>query len=590
MNAAVLSAVVLGLGVLVGSVRLSWPPRSAAGRVRPWRTALLLTGQATAALLLYLAMYPPPARTASGDLTLITADTTNAQLADLGPRDRVMALPEAPSSVMFERVPDLATALRRNPEVVRVKVVGAGLSPRDREAARGLSLEFEPAPLPRGVIELWAPRRVPAGSSWQVSGVVNGVPGGSVELLDPSQRRIASVSPADDGRFALQAEARVPGRAQFRLRVRDAAQGLVEDVEVPLLTVAGMPVRARVLSGAPSPELKYLRRWALDTGLQLQSELALRPGMRMQRSAAPLRPDVLGELDVVILDERAWRSLGAADRATLAAALREGLGVVIRITGPLTDRDRGELQAVGFDVRDAELPRPVRLAGSQTTLTRRPLRVESRDGVPLLRDDRGEPLALWRAEGEGRIALWWLGDSFRLVLDGSPAVHGTLWSDALATVARARGAREPGLAGADPRVDVRQVVCGIAADAVVRAPDGTRVPLLRESSGCAAYWPDVAGWHVLVSGDGDWPFHVRAADAAPGLRAGELRTATAAMSTQRTSPPGAPSPGGAPGAPWPYLLGCLVALGGTWWLERSRVGRRSDDLAAPPPSTDQGYA
>ncbi len=577
MNAAVVSAVVLALGVLAGSVRLLWP-RSAATRVRPWRTALLLVGQAAAALLLYLAMFPPGTRTTSAALVVVTAHATDAQLARIEPQARAVALPEAPASAAVERVADLATALRRDPAVERLKIVGAGLPPRDRDAARHLSLEFDPAPLPRGLVELWSPRRVTSGSSWRVSGVVNDVPGGTVELLDPSQQRVGSAAPGDDGRFTLQADARMPGRAQFRLRIRDAAQAVVEDVEVPLLTVAGTPLRVRVLSGAPSPELKYLRRWALDAGVQLQSELALRPGVRMLRSAAPLSADALRELDVVILDERAWQSLGVAGRDTLADALRAGLGVVIRVTGALTDRDRRELKALGFDVRDIELEQAVRLAGVQTSLTRRPLHVESRDGVPLLRDGRGEPLAMWRAEGRGRIALWWLSDSYRLALDGSPAAHGTLWSHALATVSRARGLREPEFVHVDARVHTRQVICGLDADAeaTVQALDGKRVPLLRESSGCAAYWPESAGWHVLDTGDGDWPFHVRAAGEAPGLHAQELRTATAAMVANRSQRPDGPPPGRAPGSPWPYLLGCLVALGATWWLERSRVGRTQE--------------
>ena len=93
-----------------------------------------------------------------------------------------------------------------------------------------------------------------------------------------------------DGRFTLQAIARTPGRVPFRLRIRDATQGVVEDVEVPLLAVAGAPLRVRVLSGAPSPELKYLRRWALDAGVQLQSETHASPGRAGAAIRAPLTP------------------------------------------------------------------------------------------------------------------------------------------------------------------------------------------------------------------------------------------------------------------------------------------------------------
>ena len=132
MNAAVVSAVLLALSVLIGAVRLLWPSRPAAARARPWRTALLLIGPAVAALFLYLAMFPPAARTATGTLTVITAGATDTQLTTIGRQDKVVALPEAPGDVALERVADLASALRRDPSVERLIIVGAGLPARDR--------------------------------------------------------------------------------------------------------------------------------------------------------------------------------------------------------------------------------------------------------------------------------------------------------------------------------------------------------------------------------------------------------------------------------------------------------------------------
>ena len=575
MNLATIVATLLALAVFAGSARLLWQSLRAAGSARPrsWRTALLLLGPAAAALLLYLAMFPPPQYAASTALTVITAGADAAQLARLEAQDRVVALPEAPAGAAAERVPDLATALRRWPSINRLKVIGAGLPRRDLDVASRCSVDFEPAPLPRGVVELWSPRQVPAGSTWRIAGRVHGVPGGTVDLLDPSQRRVARAAPGADGRFAFEVVARTPGRAQYRLRVRDAGQGVIDEVEAPVLAVPGSPLRVLVLAGAPGPELKYLRRWALDAGAQLRSEILLRPGVRMLRSATRLDADALRDLDVVILDERAWQSLDATGRRALVEGLRDGLGIVLRITGTLPDRELAGFRELGFEVRHADLPRKVRLAGVPTTLSRRPVQVAARDGVPLVLDTRGEPLALWRAEGQGRIALWWLGDSFRIALDGAPAAHGSLWSSALTTLARATGARAPEFLGADPRVHERQVICGLVAEAGVRPPDGSDIPLLRDGTGCAAYWPESAGWHVLRTAAGDWPFHVRARDAAPGLLASELHTATVAIAARRGASRGPAPTEGAPGSPWPYFLGCLAALAATWWLERSRLGR-----------------
>lgn len=575
MNPATIVATLLALAMLAGSARLLWRVLRAAGpaRPRPWRVALLLLGPAAAALLLYLAMFPPPQHAASTSLTVITAGADAAQLARLDAKDRVVALPEAPAGGAAERVPDLATALRRWPAIDRLKVIGAGLPRRDLDVASRYSVDFEPAPLPRGVVELWSPRRVPAGSTWRIAGRVHGVSGATVDLLDPSQRRVARAAAGADGRFAFKVVARTPGRGQYRLRVLDPGRGVIDDVDVPVVTVPGSPLRVLVLAGAPGPELKYLRRWALDAGAQLHSEMLLRPGVRLLRSATRLDVDALRDLDVVILDERAWLSLDATGRRALVEGLRDGLGIVLRITGTLPDRDLAGFRELGFEVRNADLPRQVRLAGVTASLSRRPVQVAARDGVPLLRDTRGEPLALWRAEGQGRIALWWLGDSFRIALDGAPAAHGSLWSSALTTLARAHGAPAPEFVGADPRVRERHVICGLVAEAGVRPPDGRDIPLLRDGTGCAAYWPEASGWHVLRTAHGDWPFHVRARDAAPGLLASELHTATAAIAAHRGASRGPAPAEGAPGSPWPYFLGCLAVLAATWWLERSRLGR-----------------
>jgi len=581
MNPAIACAALLAIAVVAGGLRLLWQHWRTAAPLRPrlWRTGLLVLGPAIAAVLLYLAMWPPTTHTVSGALTVITASATAAQIAQIDPQARVVALAEAPEtgSRIVERVPDLATALRRHPSVSQLQVIGAGLSPRDLDAAGGLRLEFEPAPLPRGLVELWSPRRVPSGATLRITGRVHEVPGGSVELLDPARRRIARATLETDGRFELQAEARAPGRAHFSLRVTDSAQRLLEDIDVPVLAVTDAPMRVLVLSGAPSPETKYLRRWALDAGIDLRSEISVRPGMRVLRSDTPLAPDALRELDLVIVDERAWRSLGIAGRTALQAAVRAGLGVVIRIGGTLSPGERDELQSFGFDVSALDVPRATRIAGAPTEMTQRPLQVAASDGVPLLRSDRGEPLALWRAEGQGRVALWWLSDSFRLTLDGASAAYGTLWSHALSTVARARGQRVPEFPDVEPRVHRRQVLCGVDADASVRTPEGKRMPLLRDaSSGCTAYWPETAGWHVLDTGGAEWPFHVRGADEAPALVAGGMRSATLAVAAQRTAPArDIASTARIPGSPWSYLLACLAALGATWWLERSEVGRRT---------------
>lgn len=614
--ALLVAAVVLAsLRLLVGAWR-----SDAVSRPRAWRILALLVLQATSAVLLWFTLQPPSRPVEAGTMVVLTANAYDVPT----PRDGefVVALPEADAATGVERMPDLATALRRHPGTQRLRIVGAGLEARDRGAVDGRALSFDAAPLPRGLVELWSPAQVQAGAGFAVRGRVDDVEGGLVELLDPAGRRSDRVHIDDDGRFALDAIARSEGLARFRVRVLGPDGAEVEVAGVPLEVVAAEPRNVLFLAGGPSPELKYLRRWATDAGLSQHARISVGGGVEIGDGPVAFDAAGLGRFDLVVLDERAWASLGASRHAALRDAIRAGLGVLVRIDGPVSGEARARLRALGFALQSARLPDAVRLpddagavvasrdtaAGADTdadaepaanvpndstpspALSRQPLRIVADDGSPLLRDAAGEALATWRAEGRGRIAVWTLADSYRLVLTGHGDRHARLWSDALAVLARPQEDARPQLVG-EAIAGERMVLCGIPTGAVMVAPDGAGTPLLPDPrvapGACAGYWPQSAGWHRLQAGalqpDADeplaWPLHVRSRGTLPGVRALALREATARLASgdpDRTRPDSR-----FPGPRWPWLLAWLGASGLLWWLERSRLGRHRQRITRP---------
>src|SRR5690554_5591517 len=167
-------ALVLAIAVLLAWLRLLlWHRRSPGPR---WRLPVLLLLQPLCAGLLYLTLMPPRLAMDAGTMTVLTAGADTAATAAAG--GVVVALPEAPHAVGAEPAPDLATALRRHPDTSRLQVLGGGLDPRDRDAARGLAVDFEPPPLPRGLVELQAPARAAPGAAFDVHGRVNRAEGG----------------------------------------------------------------------------------------------------------------------------------------------------------------------------------------------------------------------------------------------------------------------------------------------------------------------------------------------------------------------------------------------------------------------------
>jgi hypothetical protein len=408
------------------------------------RRTLRCTLQIAIAIALYLCLFPPTTseRTTRGELVVLAPGATASQI-DAAHGD-VVALPGVEVPRAIERVPDLATALRHHADARSLRIVGGGLPSRDRDAARGLVAAFDAAPLPHGIVELDASPAVTAGSLWRVQGRVEGTPNGRVELRDPAGAVAASAQLDGDGRFALTASAKAAGPARFSLRAFDAEGERVDDIDVPLVVREGSALRVLLFAGAPDAQLKYLRRWAADAGLALDSRIGLSEGVALTEGAAKLDAASLANADLAIVDERAWATLDAVQKDALRAAVRDGLGLLLRATGPLPDAIAQDWKAFGFDVQAAEtahavsLDRVIGLADSRLTFTPLPFAITASDTAPLLRADDGTPLALSRVVGRGRVGIAWFTDEWRVALAGHRGAYATLWSGIVAQLARAR--------------------------------------------------------------------------------------------------------------------------------------------------------
>lgn len=602
------AAVLIALGALIAAARLAWLRRGRQG------AALALLTLASAALL-WLTLFPPRLPVGGETLLVATAETPASTRA--GASERLVALPEAPPlppEAEAERVPDLATALRRYPQVQRLRILGRGLPERDRDGAAGLPARFTPLPLPRGLVRLDPPPDTAAGTAFALAGEASGLAGGSAELLDPAGRRVDFRALSEGARFTLGGTARAPGLALFTLRLRGADGRVVSDTPVPLRTRAEAPIKA-LLIAAPSPEAKYLRRWAEDAGIALASRLAAGGGIDLGDDTGSLDAARLRGLDVLIIDDRALEGLGSGTRAALASAVAGGLGVVVRMTGPATSAARSTWRALGLDVAEggdiAAVALPPLAPDADALAARRgpgsadaPAMLNTLDDpapelgrwtvrggaglVPAVSDAEGALIAGWQQRGRGRVAIWTLADSFALVLNGQQDRYDQWWSAALSAVVRAEGGFRPEL----PPLAVagtRIAVCGIGEGAKVAAPDGAEVPLALDPAagarGCAAFWPLADGVHTLIQPGGPdgpvrYPFAVLPADALKGITARETGEATVRWAAAQ----GAARTGTMPdrrGAAWPWLLGWLMVSAALWLLERRwRAGPGAQPPAA----------
>ncbi|WP_374604174.1 carboxypeptidase regulatory-like domain-containing protein [Arenimonas sp.] len=591
MTPAMVATLLLALAVLLSGARLAWRVRG--GFIAAGPAALRFVGQGLVAGLLWFALFPPPVTVPATTLVVLTpgADTLPAP----APGEIRVALPGAGIGADAEPVPDLGTALRRHPRAAALRIRGHGLPARDHDAATGLPLVFEPAPLPDGLHAIQAPATAMQGRSFTVRGRVQGLADGRVELQGPAGKTLASAQPDESGDFVLEGRAGLAGPTPFRLRWLDAQDSVVGTEALQLEVMAPARPRLLVLAGGPGPELKYLRRWAVDAGLELHTVIDVGGGVQLGDRPLPVNAATLSDFDLVVLDERSWRQLGAAARGQLRESVRDGLGVLLRITGPLPDSELASLREWGLVLEDSDAVRSLRwpetpvggtsvpkgigteapptsaaaAANPAPQLSRRPLKLSARDGRPLHLAPDGEALVVWRNEGRGRIGATILSDSYRLWLSGRQSAFGQHWADSVQTLARARG--EDGAPAPAPAWQgERTMLCGLSDGDHVAGPDGSEVTLAIDpasgASACAGYWPAQPGLHQLRRGGSRLPLLVRDPDAYPAMIAYERQAATKALAAQ--APVVEPAQHDQPAPRWPWWLAWLLASAGLWLYER----------------------
>ena len=491
-------------------------------------------------------------------------------------------------------MPDLSTALRRYPDARIVTVLGKGLRPRDVDHAAGLSVRFDQGASPTGLLHLAPPRPVVPGARFEVGGTVAGLADVRAELLDPAGRVTDAQPVSEGGEFLVAGTARAAGTALFTLRIMQGKR-VIEQATVPIWVEEAPRPRLLILSGGPGPEAKYLRRWAEDSGFEVVSQSTAGGGVSVGDAPVSLDAGSLGRFDAAIVDDRSWLTSSNA----LAAAARNGLGLILHSAGPLDAATREQWRSLGFTLDGTNHVVPLALPKPQSAavaLTRQgigsddtPPDMASPDEplpdvnridimpvgtgvVPLLRDAGGTVLAGWRSIGSGRVAIFTAADSYGLTLTGRRDLHGDWWSALLSAVARP--ATVSVIDTATHWAGERATLCGIETATQMEGP-GKRRLRLAPVNGCAAFWPEQPGWYKVADGRTWRAAYVHDRKALAAMRLARDRQATALLAT--STPAGlAKAQMSLPVPAWLWWLGWFGASALLWWLERSRLGRSQD--------------
>lgn len=565
-------ALLLAFIVALALLRLVFKPAS--GSLQR-RVLLVLLGMMSA-VFLYFTVLPPPVLVPAEQRIVLTAQADSIAMQ---PKGIVLALPEAAGAraSSAQRIPDIATVRRQQPDITRLHIVGDGLPARDRDSVRGLNLRFTASPTPPGLVEFWQSETITLGAPWSVRGRVHGQSKATVEWLDPSGTVQERVRLPQSGEFAFTQVARAPGRVLYQMRVRAANGSELETFPIPVWVQPARALRVQSVAGAPNAELKTLRRWILDSGQSIRSRIDLAPSFALESERVDLSAAGLRGTDVLVLDERAWQSLNASERRQIRTAVSAGLGLILRVTGPLSSDARADFRQLGIQIDAVALPQSIKLDDSSEAieLNRQPVRVNAAQSRTMLHTAQGQALALAKAQGQGRVAVIWLSDSYRLALAGATARYGQIWSGLFSAVARPYERSGPTLPTGPQWQNQRLVICHLDEGAWVES-DQERTSLLSEAigpvPGCAGYWPQTAGWQTLQSGPHRLWFYVHPIKHGQSLQRQQTRLATQALvSSQSADVSSRKTP--IPGSPWPWFWAWLAASGALWWLERRGMAK-----------------
>lgn len=569
------TVILIVLALVIGSRTLFRAPRPS-----PIGMGALMLLQAVTAALLYLALFPPPRQQVPDTMVIATAGTSPRDLA-AAPVGHHLRLPEAPVLAGASPVPDLATALRRHPHTRHLVVLGEGLPARDRDTPLPPLQLRPPGPAP-GLVELHAPAPLAPGGHFVAITRVQGIPDARVELLDPAGEPVDDETPDADGYVHLRASARVPGDVTFTLRLRDGQGRPHSTLPLPVRVRTTPAPRLRLLAGAPGPEWKYLQRWAADSGAAVQASLRVGGGIQIGNAPAMLTRQALADLDLLLLDERRLGALSHTEQTLMDQAIQEGLGVLLRLDGPLDAPSRRVLQrwgvvAVGSgQAASTKLeslsrsPRATDQTAALPPLTRFDLRVGNGEAAALLRDEAGRGIGGWQARGLGRIGVLPLADTYTWVLGGHEADHAGLWNAVTGLLTRPQPNAPLAALPAWGWAGERLSLCSLPPGAYAMAPDGIRTPLEPDpdAGGCSGYWPRQAGWHHIHAGKDAMGILLLDPGQAHPLYAQHVRIANGSLQARAVATSvDAPL---LPGPRWPWLVAFIAAAGLLWWLERRR--------------------
>lgn len=469
----------------------------------------------------------------------------------------------------------------------RLYVLGNGLPGTALAYLKGYRLHHLPGPKVEGLEELSFPQHLFVGDTFRLAGRWGQTTDSLLLKLSLAGNLLDSVFiyPGSAG-FSLQHIPKMTGSLQYQLWAENQQQDTLEQLPLMVAVQENAPLKLALFTAHPTFESKNLKNWLGEKGHSLfyQAEMAPERYAREwinlpDKTWSGLNKKLLGEVDVLLLDQTFFSGLPATTHQLIESAVEEGLGLLLLADG-------SSLSSYGDSWEN--LP-PLRLNGSVQAKGLTPR--DHTEGAALLSFYEADSPGWYGNEesfgllyvpyGLGRVGLSLAEETYSLLLKDMEGAYARQWTYLLNKMAPYNQppplltADFPAFAGQRQRLIVWQKEKE-AQELVLAEPNGRKqvLPLIQDNRlperWFAYHWPRQSGlYELILPGLDSLSFQVLDAAALPAF---QVRKKAVHLQDYRRNQKETEKPGQPPSlypqeqrVPlyWVYLL-FLLCLSGLW--------------------------
>ncbi|MGN8055745.1 hypothetical protein ACTJKN_05685 [Pedobacter sp. 22163] len=483
-----------------------------------WRILANIVAVSCFILLIVPIRYETRVKQNPDEIILLSDGTNPDSIANL--KGKKYAFPSVKlKNTKATTLSDLSYFLTSNPNIRKLNIYGYGLNEAELEQIKEYQINFHPSANPNGIISANWPAKLKTSEPLQVQGTYQNTSNQGVKLvLKGLGKAIDSmtVEAKSNKSFSFKTNPKQIGKAVYELIALQKNHIMAKE-SVPVQVIDQTPMKVLILASFPDFEYKFLKNWLFEN----QYPLAFRSQISKNKFAFDflntdsinlnqINSSSLKKFDILIIDEEELAAIGPNERSSIALAVNNGMGLLIRVTntkalttlsGKFGRFESPVLKGKALNlvvIEDHHKSNPLPLEQALF------LRANQTD-QPIVADASGKTVVNSSINGYGKVLVSTLSATYNWLLSGQKTDYATYWSKLLTSAARKRNDIQS--VNIIPQFPVTHKKMRIITD--LAASD--KVPVLKMDSILlsprqnmelpfqwdAFYWPQKSGWTNL---------------------------------------------------------------------------------------------